>query len=88
MAKYRIIKENGLFYPQEKANVFSPWEFIDNCFASMTWRSIKKRESRCDSIERASVLIAKIMDYKKKPKKPKRVIIKYPLTINNEGREQ
>ena len=88
MAKYRIIKENGLFYPQEKANVFSPWEFIDNCFASMTWRSIKKRESRCDSIERAIEVIEKRMDFKKKPKKPNRVIIKYPLTINNEGGEQ
>jgi hypothetical protein len=88
MAKYRIIKENGLFYPQEKANVVSPWLFIDNCFASMIWRSTNKRESRCDSIERAIEVIEKRMDFNKKPKKPKRVIIKYPLTINNEGGEQ
>ena len=87
MAKYRIIKENGLFYPQEKANVFSPWLFLDNWIAESTW-VFDQGEAICDSMEEAMEVIEKRINFKKKPKKPKRVIIKYPLTINNEGGEQ
>lgn len=82
MAKYRIIQENEWFYPQEKANVFYPWVFLDNWFAHNTWL-LDKDECRCNSLERAIEVIEKRINFKKKPKKPTRLIIKYPLENQN-----
>lgn len=87
MNKYRIIEEGGNFYPQEKKTILSPWKFLDNYWESILWL-YDRHESICNSMEDAIEVIEKRIEFLGEPKKVKKVIHKYPLTLNNEGGDQ
>jgi hypothetical protein len=57
MAKYRILEENGKFYPQEKRFWLIAWEYIDRDEVYLTW-SIKNN-SICKSLNEAEEVIEK-----------------------------
>jgi hypothetical protein len=64
--KYRIIEENGYFYPQEKRWFY--WVYLDNMVESITLDKYYKSHSECFSLELAKKVINNRIDYLKRPK--------------------
>lgn len=71
MTQYRIIEDNGLFYPQERFLFW--WYYLDNKEESITWDNSCKRNSKCLSLEEANSVIKSRISYLK----PKLIIHKY-----------
>jgi hypothetical protein len=68
MAKYRILEENGVFYPQEKRFWLCGWKYIDNLNPAFTWSTNRNYHSRCGYKIDAEKSIDKRIQYLLPPK--------------------
>ena len=79
MVKYRIVEENGMFYPQEKECWLFSWMYIDCYSVEFTW--YLRINSVCESLFEAEEIIQKRIKYLNKKKQ---IIHEYnPLNNDN-----